>query len=91
MTGLILAYRSSFLRRATIGEEYPVIFLDGELLEISRCYLITRDGLNIPNRPEQGAITFLEDSGQNERASSMQDHQDALDSLLRQSCPSFCE
>lgn len=30
-TGRMLAYRSSFLRNATIGEEYPVTFLEGEL------------------------------------------------------------
>lgn len=31
-TGRILAYRSIFLRSATIGEEYPVTFRDGELV-----------------------------------------------------------
>jgi hypothetical protein len=30
-TGRMLAYKSSFLRNATMGEEYPVTFLDGEL------------------------------------------------------------
>lgn len=29
--GLMLAYRSSFLRRATIGDEYPTTLLEGEL------------------------------------------------------------
>jgi hypothetical protein len=30
-TGRMFAYRSSFFRSATIGEEYPVTFLEGEL------------------------------------------------------------
>lgn len=31
-TGLILAYRSSFLRKATMGDEYPTTLFEGELL-----------------------------------------------------------
>jgi hypothetical protein len=32
-TGLIFAYRSSSFRRATIGDEYPTTFLEGELMK----------------------------------------------------------
>ena len=30
-TGRMFAYRSNFLRRATIGDEYPTTLLEGEL------------------------------------------------------------
>lgn len=37
VTGRMLAYRSSSFLRATMGEEYPATFLDGELFHDMRC------------------------------------------------------
>ncbi len=34
LTGLILAYKSSALRIATIGDEYPVTRREGELFKV---------------------------------------------------------
>src|SRR6202021_1090685 len=62
ITGRMLAYKSRIFRSATMGDEYPTTFFDGELktqtdIELPICtqHLAT----HLPYCAKKGAITFL--------------------------------
>jgi len=56
----MFAYRSSFFRRATIGEEYPTTFLDGELGRTLILILQSENGTrDIPDGAEKSAVTLI--------------------------------
>jgi len=55
----MLAYKSSFLRRATIGDEYPTTLLDGELQRVVISPAFLEVVCYAPDRSKKGAIAFL--------------------------------